>query len=248
MWALSCCQRTLLFDWQNFSQLGICLLSFQCPLLPIYFMGFEHHVVQDITATLQSDWSFLSCCDLINLDGSETMNDDITIWALATRHFKNQLAFGQNKRLHRKSNVVWRENFWINGLLHGHCSEDCIGSWVTLSYNRKYSDLHCNLHMYCSMSAVSYRDIIFLYKSNKFYIYNHNFSLLDYFKELVLLIIFSFTVIIMIVCFVAKENKLSTTIHILLWTCYAAVAHLHKQQTWTNISIYWICVFSSIVE
>lgn len=90
---------------------------------------------------------FLSCCDQINLDGSETMNDDITIWALATRHFKNQLAFGQNKRLHRKPNVVWRENFWINRLLHGHCREDCIGSWVTLSYNRKYSDLHCNLHM-----------------------------------------------------------------------------------------------------
>lgn len=52
---------------------------------------------------------FLSCCDQINLDGSETMNDDITIWVLATCRSKNQLVFGQSKRLHSEASVVWRD-------------------------------------------------------------------------------------------------------------------------------------------
>ena len=79
------------------------------------FVGLEHRVIHNITATLQLDWPFLSRCDQINLDGSETMNDDITIWAPATCRSKNQLVFGQNKCLHRESNVVWRDTCKLTG-------------------------------------------------------------------------------------------------------------------------------------
>lgn len=82
---------------------------------PSILLGLEHHVIHHITATLQPDWPFLSRCDQINLDGSETMNDDITIWAPATCRSKNQLVFGQNKRLHRESNVVWRDTSELTG-------------------------------------------------------------------------------------------------------------------------------------
>lgn len=43
------------------------------------------------------------------------MNDDITIWAPATCRSKNQLVFGQNKRLHRESNVVWQDTSELTG-------------------------------------------------------------------------------------------------------------------------------------
>lgn len=85
------------------------------PSSPSIFVRLEHHVIHNITATLQPDWPFLSCCDQIKLDGSETMNDDITIWAPATCRSKNQLVFGQNKRLHRDSNVVWRDTSELTG-------------------------------------------------------------------------------------------------------------------------------------
>lgn len=62
-----------------------------------------------IAATLQPVWPFLSCHDPINLDASETMNHDITIWALATCLSKNQLVFGQKKNLNRESKVVWQD-------------------------------------------------------------------------------------------------------------------------------------------
>lgn len=105
IWALGHC---FLIDKTSHS-LTSASCHFSVPSSQSIFVGLEHHVVHNITATLQPDWSFLSCCDQINLDGSETMNDDITIWVPATCRFKNQLVFGQNKRLHRKSNVVWRE-------------------------------------------------------------------------------------------------------------------------------------------
>lgn len=88
---------------------------FSVPSSLSIFVGLEHHVIHNITATLQPDWPFLSCCDQINLDGSETMNDDITIWAPATCRSKNQLVFGQNKCLHRESNVVWRDTSEFTG-------------------------------------------------------------------------------------------------------------------------------------
>lgn len=86
------------------------------PLCLFFFtVGLRHHVMHNIIATLQPDWLFSSCCDQINLDGSETMNDDITIWAPAARRSKNQLVFGQNKRLHRESNVGWWDTSELTG-------------------------------------------------------------------------------------------------------------------------------------
>lgn len=79
------------------------------------FEGLEHDVVHSITATLQLDWPFLSCCDQINLDGFETMNDDITIWAPATCRSKNQFVFGQNKRL--QENPVCVTGLLVNRLV-----------------------------------------------------------------------------------------------------------------------------------
>lgn len=87
---LRCCQRLM-------KLLDICLLSLQRPLLAVYFCGVgtscHTQYYSYITAWLTV---FLSCCDQINLDGSETMNDDITIWAPATCRSKNQLVFGQD--------------------------------------------------------------------------------------------------------------------------------------------------------
>lgn len=72
-----------------------CWTSASChcvvPSSPSIFRGLEHHVIHNITATLQPDRPFLSRCDQINLDGSETMNDDITIWAPATCHSKKSV-------------------------------------------------------------------------------------------------------------------------------------------------------------
>lgn len=79
-------------------------------LLVCFFVsvGLERRIVGSVKATLRPDWLLLSCWDPIILDGSETMNDDITMWVPATHCSKNQLVFGQNKRLHRESNVVWQ--------------------------------------------------------------------------------------------------------------------------------------------
>lgn len=79
------------------------------------FGGLERDVVRDPAATLQADRPILSRSDPINPDGSETMNDDVSVWAPATCRSTNQLVFGQNKRLHTESTVVWRDASELTG-------------------------------------------------------------------------------------------------------------------------------------
>lgn len=134
---------------------------FSVPSSPSIFVGLEHHVIHNITATLQPDWPFLSCCDQIYLDGSETMNDDITIWAPATCRSKNQLVFGQNKRLHRESNVVWRDTELTGHW--GRTTERIVS--VNGSLCNIVSVLICIVICICCMCAVFCGDIILWYFS-----------------------------------------------------------------------------------
>lgn len=127
--ALSFCQTTLPLWLMKLLRAGhLPPVTSASPSSLSIFVRLEHHVVHNITATLQADWPFLSCCDQINLDGSETMNDDITIWAPATCRSKNRLVFGQNKCLRTESNVVWRNGSWGR-----NCGEDWVffPFWVT---------------------------------------------------------------------------------------------------------------------
>lgn len=99
-------------DWWNITQQDARLLSLPCPpSLSLYISGVATSYYSYITTWL----IVLSCCDQISLDGSETMNDDITIWAPATCRSKNQLVFGQNERLNRECTVVWWDFFELTG-------------------------------------------------------------------------------------------------------------------------------------
>lgn len=65
----------------------VCCLSLQHPNLTINYCilrGFRKTTPYATLPLLHPVWLILACSDQVNLDGSETMTDDITIWTPAT--------------------------------------------------------------------------------------------------------------------------------------------------------------------